>query len=654
MRPNGQTPAKRSRSVNRMEPAVPEYSRLFNSIDIRFANFIAKISKNNDPDILLGAALVSNVTNGGDVCLNLASFAGRELTEIHQAENTQKTPRIVCPEISAWRKKLFSISAVGKPGDYCPLIIDADRLYLYRYWEYEKKLADSIQKRVSQQLSSKICSNIDSEFLKQTLQRLFPEKEEKTDWQRLALLNVLFNNFTVITGGPGTGKTTVVTKIITILLTLAKGRKLKILMAAPTGKAAARLSESITAFKAKIDSPAYIRDAIPTETFTIHRMLGTISHSPYFRHNSDNPLSADIVIIDEASMVDLPLMSKLVQAVPKNARLVLVGDKDQLASVESGAVLGDICNRGNLGSFSDNFSNKIKEITGENINAPPGFKDISRNHLISDSIRDSIVDLKKNYRFSNNSGIEELSLYVNKGNAKGAFSVLKKGNGVKWRRINTGENLKNNLKELVIEEFSGFLKTDDPDEAIAKLNAFKILSPVKKGPFGVFFLNEIVEQILSGEGLIKTEHSPASQWYHGRPLLITRNDYNLKLFNGDIGIIMYADGVKRNELYAFFPDSSGSVRRFLPWLLPDHETAFAMTVHKSQGSEFKNVIIILPEKDNQVLTRELIYTGITRARKNLIIWGREAVLKAAISRRIERASGLREAFWGGRIKNEDE
>ncbi|MBL0732725.1 MAG: hypothetical protein JJW03_07745, partial [Desulfosarcina sp.] len=176
-----------------MEPAASGYSGLFNSIDIRFANFIAKISKNDDPDILLGAALVSNVTNGGDVCLDLASFAGRELTKTYQAEQAQKAPLIVCPEISEWSKKLFSISAVGRPGDYCPLIIDADRLYLYRYWEYETKLADSIKKRVSPQLRSKINSNIDSKFLKQTLQRLFPEKEERTDWQRLALLNVLFN-----------------------------------------------------------------------------------------------------------------------------------------------------------------------------------------------------------------------------------------------------------------------------------------------------------------------------------------------------------------------------------------------------------------------------------------------------------------------------
>jgi len=606
-----------------MGAAVFEYSGLFNSIDIRFANFIARISENNDPDILLGAALVSNVTGDGNVCLDLASFAGRALTEMYQAESAEKVPPVVCPAISTWRKKLLSISAVGRPGDYCPLIMDDDRLYLYRYWEYEKKLADSIRSRVLSQSCNKVCGRIDSDFLQKTFAWLFPVQERTTDRQRAALLNVVFNNFTVITGGPGTGKTTVITKIIAAFLALAKGGRFKILLAAPTGKAAARLSESITAFKEQIDYPdsiRHIRDAIPTETFTIHRMLGTIPNSPYFRHNSDNPLLADLVIIDEASMVDLALMSKLVQAVPDKARLVLVGDKDQLASVESGSVLGDICSHGDTG-------------------ASP--------------IRNAIIDLKKNYRFSENSGIGKLSRCVKNGDAAGALAALKKGEGVIWEKINQAPaqgpydilELHDNLKESVLKGFSGFLETDDPDEAIAKLKAFKILSPVKQGPFGVFFLNRIAEQILSDEGLIKPNNRSSDPWYPGRPVLITRNDYNLQLFNGDIGIIMPAYGSKTDRLYAFFPDHSGGARRFLPWILPEHETVFAMTVHKSQGSEFDDVLMILPEKDTPVLTRELIYTGITRARQSLTILGTEAVLKAAISRRIERASGLRKYLY---------
>ncbi|MBL0731461.1 MAG: exodeoxyribonuclease V subunit alpha [Desulfosarcina sp.] len=590
-----------------MEPAVFEYSGLFNSIDIRFANFIARISKNNDPDILLAAALVSNVTGDGNVCLDLASFSDRSLTEPYQAEREEKAHLVVCPECSAWRKKLISISAVGRPGDYCPLIIDNDRLYLYRYWEYEKKLADSIRRRVLPQSCNKICDRIDSDLLNKALAWLFPGQEQATDRQQAALLNVVFNNFTVITGGPGTGKTTVITKIIAILLALAKGGRFKILMAAPTGKAAARLSESITAFKEQIDYPdsiRHIRNAIPTETFTIHRMLGSIPNSPYFRHNSDNPLSADLVIIDEASMVDLALMSKLVQAVPEKARLVLVGDKDQLASVESGSVLGDICSHRDTGaSFISN----------------------------------AIVDLKKNYRFSEKSGIAELSRCVKNGDAAGALSALKKGKGVIWKKINPAEDLYDHLKESVLKGFSGFLETDDPAEALARLNAFKILSPLKKGPFGVFFLNRIAERILSEEGFIKPNNASSDPWYPGRPVLITRNDYNLQLFNGDIGIIMPSG----NRLYAFFPDQSGGARRFLPWILPEHETVFAMTVHKSQGSEFDDVLMLLPEKDTPVLTRELIYTGITRARQSLTIRGTEAVMKAAILRRIERASGLR-------------
>ena len=593
-----------------MEPGLREFSGLFNAIDIRFAEFVGRISDNNDPDILLGAALVSNFTGNGNVCIDLSLFASRPLTETYRAESEEKIPRIICPEISIWRKKLLSISAAGRPGEYCPLIIDNDRLYLYRYWEYEKKLADSIRGRVLAKPCDKIFGRIEPDFLQKIFACLFPGQEQAPDSQLDGLSKVVFNNFTVISGGPGTGKTTVITKIIAALLVLAKGAEFKILMAAPTGKAAARLSEALTAFKKQIDCPDYIRDAIPTETFTIHRMLGTIPHSPYFRHNSDNPLFADLVIIDEASMVDLALMSKLVQAVPETARLVLVGDKDQLASVESGSVLGDICSSG------DN----------------------------SDSlISNAIVDLKRNYRFSAKSGIGELSRCVKKGDAAGALRVLKKGTGVIWKKINQApaQTLYEDLKESVVKGFSGFLETDDPDEALAKLTAFKILSPVRKGPFGVFFLNRIAERILSDKGLVKPKHGLSDPWYPGQPVLITRNDYSLQLFNGDIGIIMPSG----NRLYAFFQDNAGSIRRFLPWLLPEHETAFAMTVHKSQGSEFDDIVMILPEKDTPVLTRELIYTGITRARQSLTILGTEAALKAAILRKIERASGLRDYLY---------
>ncbi len=591
-----------------MEPGLREFSGLFNTIDIRFAEFVGRISDNNDPDILLGAALVSNFTGNGNVCIDLSLLAGRPLAETYRTESGEKIPRIICPEISIWRKKLLSISAAGRPGECCPLIIDNDRLYLYRYWEYEKKLADSIRGRVLAKPCDKIFDRADPGFLQKIFAYLFPGQEQSPDSQIDGLSKVIFNNFTVISGGPGTGKTTLVTKIIAALLALAKGEEFKILMAAPTGKAAARLSEALTAFKKQIDSPDYIRDAIPTETFTIHRMLGTIPHSPYFRHNSENPLFADLVIIDEASMVDLALMSKLMQAVPEKARLVLVGDKDQLASVESGSVLGDICSSGDTGASF---------------------------------IRNTIVDLKKNYRFSEKSGIADLSRCVKNGDADGALAALNKGEGVIWKKINPVEDLYDNLKEFVVKGFSGFLETDDPDEALTKLTAFKILSPVKKGPFGVLFLNRITERILSDQGLVKPKHGLSDPWYPGRPVLITRNDYSLQLFNGDIGIIKPSG----NRLYAFFQDNAGSIRRFLPWLLPEHETAFAMTVHKSQGSEFDDVLMILPEKDTPVLTRELIYTGITRARQSLTILGTEAVLKAAISRRIERASGLRDYLY---------
>jgi exodeoxyribonuclease V alpha subunit len=265
----------------------------------------------------------------------------------------------------------------------------------------------------------------------------------------------------------------------------------------------------------------------------------------------------------------------------------------------------------------------------------------SRRDTGASFICNTIVDLKKNYRFSEKSGIGQLSRCVRNGDATGALAALKKGRGVIWKNINPLEDLYDNLKEAVLKGFSGFPETDDPAEALAKLTAFKILSPVRKGPFGVLFLNRIAERILSDKGLVKPKHGLSDQWYPGRPVLITRNDYSIQLFNGDIGIIMPYG----SRMYAFFQDNAGSIRRFLPWLLPEHETAFAMTVHKSQGSEFDEIVMILPEKDTPVLTRELIYTGITRARQSLTILGTEAVLKAAISRRIERASGLRDYLY---------
>jgi len=570
---------------------------ILTDIDIHFARFMANLAGSKHQEkVSLGAALVSNVTGKGDVCLDLAAFAGKVLLEKDDGMDA-----VICPGLSVWKDNLISTRIVGRPEDLCPLILDEkNRLYLYRYREYEKKLSDSIKECAKEEIGS-----INLSLIKDSIKRLFPETiDGGINWQKVAAITSAFKKFCVISGGPGTGKTTIIAKILALLLEQAgKEENLRIFLAAPTGKAAARLSESIENIKKKLNCKDYIKAAIPEEAFTIHRLLKTIAGSPFFRHNSENPLPADIVVVDEASMVDLPLMAKLIQAVPVDARLILIGDSDQLASVDPGSVLGDICGSSHVRGSTANFINKVEELTDEK------FTDSIKQYKDINVLHDCIVILKKNYRFADGSGIGGLSQAVKLGDIDNALSLLKNNNdgSVIFKEILSADNFKRILTDKVIAFYSEYLKADDPGIALKLFNRFKILCAVKMGQFGVYAVNAIIEQILSRENLIQTENL----WYRGRPILITSNDYKLGLFNGDIGITMPTPDSGSNDMHVFFHGTSGELRYFLPYRLPQHETVYAMTVHKSQGSEFENVFLILPDKDYSVLSRELIYTAIT-------------------------------------------
>ncbi|MBU1571111.1 MAG: exodeoxyribonuclease V subunit alpha [Proteobacteria bacterium] len=594
-------------------------------IDIHFGSFINKLAKNEDTYLFLAAALVSNAAGNGDVCLDLGSFDEKMILD----EGEGKKP-VVCPSLKNWLKILSTSDVVGKPGDYRPLILDdKNRLYLYRFWNYEKVLSDAIKKRAGDDIEG-----IDFKLIKNSLPRLFPDNpEEKLNLQKIAALTSVFKKFCVISGGPGTGKTTAIAKILTLLIEIEHGKKLKIFLSAPTGKAAAKLSESIRSTKNNIDCSEEIKNMLPSDAYTIHRMLRVIPGASGFYYNSENKLPADVVVVDEASMVDLALLAKLVEAVPDKARLILVGDKDQLASVEAGSVLGDICNRGNIPEYSVKLLKRLVD----------GSKPEERTEVTCKQVlSDCLVVLQRNYRFSETSGIGRLSSAVNRGDADTALSILRetKDERIHWEDIKTAKELYCSLEKKIVEGYTAYHDIVDPIEALNSFSRFKILCAINKGQFGVDAINSLAESVLAQKRLI----SPSSQWYRGRPVMIKGNNYSLGLFNGDIGIIM-ADRDSDDNIYAFFHGASGKARKFKPGILPEHDTAYAMTVHKSQGSEFEEVVIVLPEKEYPVLSRELIYTGITRTTGKITLLGTESVLRAAISRKTERASGLRDALW---------
>ena len=607
---------------------------LLTEIDIYFARFISRFSRDPDPDIFLAAALVSRATGGGDICLDLKAVAAAGVIGQHGEPEA-----IICPGLDLWLEKLTASPAVGRPGQRRPLILDdRNRLYLYRYWDYENTLADSINQRIGRHPA-----NVDAVRLKSSLDRLFPETEKQgINWQKVAAAVCSLRHLSIITGGPGTGKTYTVTKVLALLLEQRPGRALQIHLAAPTGKAAARLKETIQQAKDDLNCEHFIQAAIPSEAFTIHRLLKPIKGSPYFQHHRDDPLMTDVVVVDEASMVDLALMAKLFAAVPEKARLILMGDKDQLASVEAGSVLADICDRDVMHGFSTPFMQQLKEVTGENIE-----QEIKAAHGGS-GLQDSIVVLQKSWRFAAGSAIGGLSRAVNRADADAAVTMLEKADGqsVAFRQLHADKSLIKTLAEQIVSGYQPCLQTDDPAEALRRLRRFKILCVLNIGPRGVAAVNKLAEQVLSQKNLIQLDPVTENPWYAGRPVLITRNHYPLGLFNGDIGIVLPAVNDPHKVLSVYFPDNAGGVRRFQPHQLPEHQTVYAMTVHKSQGSEFDEVLFILPEKDVSLLTRELIYTALTRARRKVTIWGARSIIRSAIARRIERTSGLRDALWG--------
>ncbi len=585
------------------------------ALDRHFADLVIRLEGDASPELKLAARLVSRHQALGNICLPLEEIADQTLPD--GLSGFDRTPKAI-----PWARKLRKSEVVGSPGDFKPLILDeCNRLYLRRYWEYEKSLSEEIRARLSG-----APPKIDPKLLERGLNRLFPVSKE-TDLQRVAADRAVRQNFTVITGGPGTGKTRTVVAILALLIEQSK-RPLRFALAAPSGKAAARLQEAVLSNLEALDCSQAVMSRMPRNATTIHRLLGTIPDSPYFRHTADHQLLVDVVIIDEASMVDLALMAKLFAAIPATARVILLGDKDQLTSVEAGFVLGDICNPPPAATLPSAKSQLSFSFEGASLRVP--------------SIEHSIVELQKNYRFPAESGIYQLVQAVNRGDVEGSMAVLrdKAFDDLSWKMAPNARSIPRYLRQSVVSGYKGYLEKSDPAEALEGFGDFRVLCAVRNGPFGTIELNRLIEEALFQAKLLHEK----GQWYCGRPVMVTRNDYNARLFNGDIGMTIQ-DAESTTEKRVIFGSAEGGFRRILPSRLPVHETAFAMTVHKSQGSEFAKALLILPEKDSLVLTRELLYTGLTRAREHMEVWASEEVLREAIAKRVARSSGLRDALW---------
>ncbi|HSC83813.1 MAG TPA: exodeoxyribonuclease V subunit alpha, partial [Pseudomonas sp.] len=566
------------------------------------------------PDsVLAAAALCTEALARGDVCLPLARLAGqRPWPEF----------AFVLPALAEWRQQLEASPLVAAPGDFAPLILDGPRLYLARYQAYESQLAEQLLARAAD------VPAIDEQVLGESLARLFAFNQQAPDWQRLAAAQAVRRRLAVISGGPGTGKTTTVVRLLAALLEqggdLSGGAQLAIGLAAPTGKAAARMAEAIRSAKADLPVSEAIKAALPEEARTLHRLLGSRGDTPKVRHDAARPLALDVLVVDEASMVDLALMAKLVAALPPHARLILLGDKDQLAAVEAGAVFAELCEgRG----FDAQAAADLQRITGQSVPIEP-----PRSRL-----GDAVVLLTHSHRFAGDSGIGELARRINNGDASGTLNLLRENRAdLHWQAQPTPTALLERL-EQGYRPYLQAARKGDPAEAFTAFNAFRALTAQREGPWGVSGINEALE------ARIKRRYSlpERERWYPGRAVMVRQNDYALGLFNGDIGLCLHGE----HGLRVFFEsggEGEDGYRAFAPARLPSHDSAFAMTVHKSQGSEFSEVLLALPELPSPLLTRALFYTGITRAKHKVEIWGSPARLSEAVNTRAERAAGLAE------------
>lgn len=562
-----------------MTPAELRSLGLLDLLDVELARALTRAGSAADPEIALAIALTSRNVRRGHTCFPLGTRAA-ELWP-HDA-----SPPDALPDIGRW-EGLLRASALTQDG---PLVLDEKaRLYLRRYWELENDLAKGLQARAADAQKP----SEDAVWLEATLDRLFPDGADSP--QRQGAKNALTHRVSLLCGGPGTGKTTTVAAIVAMIVERdlrQTGVAPEVVLLAPTGKAAARLGEAVLDAKTRIDASAEVLACIPTEAATVHRALGMQREGMRFRRHSELPLEADVIVLDEASMIDLALMRQLLDATPLEATLLIVGDPDQLTSVEAGSVLRDLVNASEETWWSDR-----------------------------------VTRLTKTWRYDETQPLGQLVRAIREGDAGAIDALLSGGDAtdVAWAPL---DELSSEL-DRAASYWSEALSTTDASTHFELRGRYVMLSPFRRGPIGTGRLGTAIQErlrVIGGEPSVT-------------PIIIEQNSQELRVFNGDFAMLVRGD----TPTATVQSDSEG-LRAIAEARLPRYSDAYALSVHKAQGSEFDEVLIVLPEEDAPLLTRELLYTAVSRARKRVRIVGPKEVVLSAIARRARRDSGLVDAI----------
>ncbi len=545
---------------------TPLYEQgFFSHLDFYFARSMKDLFVETDSIVIASCALASRLLTRGHVCVDLERMSGT-------CQDVDDTGAMVFryPDMNSWVTALNASAMVSTRSD-APMVLDSEnRLYLSRYFDFQNRLTANICARLSQPAES-----VDPVKLEQLLGRIFSRHTKGDEQQKQAVKNALLNHFSIITGGPGTGKTFVTRAIKQICLKMAAAQKREepiIICAAPTGKAASRMEKGRT----------------------IHAVLKPKSHGTGFQFHRDNLLQADMVIIDESSMIDMVLLTRLLEAIPLTARIVLIGDSHQLASVQAGSVFSDICR--------------------------------------TSTMEPHIHELVYNFRSRGKSGIEALATAINKNDPDTVEKILAgPGSGdVTFIQPDNEQSIETVITPYVVDGY-GPMQNTEGRAALGLLDSFRILSAHNSGEYGTLQINHLCEKILRSLG-----NFDISKRLYKKIIMVKFNDYHKELFNGDTGLVFESD---RGHT-ATFLTVDNLVRTFRVTDLPQHDTAFCITVHKSQGSEFGTVLLVIPDRLSPVVTRQLLYTGVTRAKDRVIILGQMAVIKAALAQDTTRHSGI--------------